>query len=224
MKLKVKLDRHHLIAYAISLVLVVLIGYKLWRYFTPDSKEAVLQESPEPRPLDIVFGSDTASLPVYMYASYSCTFCRQFFTDVFPMLKKEFLDNGRVKLVMRLLENTNHPDALNSAKTAVCINRYGYFDKLHELLLTDSRVTYTPEFRDMVNDFTARDELVAECILGGQADEYILQIRNEFRKFGLSGTPTFIINRNVYRGYRSYQEFRKIILHHMETEDRKGIN
>jgi protein-disulfide isomerase len=216
MKLKGKLDRHHLIAYSISLVLVVLIGYKLWQYFTHNSNEAMLMESPEPRPLDIIFGSDSAPLTVYMYASYSCTFCRQFFTDAFPQLKKEFIDNSKVKLVMRLLENTNHPDALNAAKTAVCINRYGYFDKLHELLLTDNRVIYTPEFRDMVNDFTARDNLVAECILGGQADEYILQIRDEFRKFGLSGTPTFIINRNVYRGYRSYPEFRKIILHQFE--------
>ncbi len=223
MKLKDKLDKHHLIAYSISLVLVVLIGYKLWQYFTPSTHVVTLQESPEPKPLDIVFGSDTASLTVYMYASYSCTFCRQFFTDVYPELKKEFIENNRVKLVMRLLENTNHPDALNAAKTAICINRYGYFDKLHELLLTNSRVIFTPEFRDMVNDFTARDNLVAECILGGQADDYILQIRNEFRKFGLSGTPTFIINRNVYPGYRSYQEFRKIILYQLEKKERKGV-
>jgi len=223
MKLKDKLDKHHLIAYSISLVLVVLIGYKLWQYFTPNPHVVTLQESPEPKPLDIVFGSDTASLTVYMYASYSCTFCRQFFTDVYPELKKEFIENNRVKLVMRLLENTNHPDALNAAKTAICINRYGYFDKLHELLLTNSRVIFTPEFRDMVNDFTARDNLVAECILGGQADDYILQIRNEFRKFGLSGTPTFIINRNVYPGYRSYQEFRKIILYQLEKKERKGV-
>ena len=223
MKLKDKLDKHHLIAYSISLVLVVLIGYKLWQYFTPSTHVVTLQESPEPKPLDIVFGSDTASLTVYMYASYSCTFCRQFFTDVYPELKKEFIENNRVKLVMRLLENTNHPDALNAAKTAICINRYGYFDKLHELLLTNSRVIFTPEFRDMVNDFTARDNLVAECILGGQADEYILQIRNEFRKFGLSGTPTFVINRNVYPGYRSYQEFRKIILYQLEKKERKGV-
>jgi hypothetical protein len=140
-----------------------------------------------------------------------------------PGAEKGIYRKHRVKLVMRLLENTNHPDALNAAKTAICINRYGYFDKLHELLLTNSRVIFTPEFRDMVNDFTARDNLVAECILGGQADEYILQIRNEFRKFGLSGTPTFIINRNVYPGYRSYQEFRKIILYQLEKKERKGV-
>jgi protein-disulfide isomerase len=64
----------------------------------------------------------------------------------------------------------------------------------------------------MVNHFIDSDPLVAECILGTQSMDYILQIRNEFDKFGFTGTPTFVIGNKVYKGYMPYDQFKSIII------------
>jgi hypothetical protein len=198
------------IAIGVSLILIVLIGIKAWQLTGKENDK--LNEPISNSPLDIVFGSDSAKLTIYAYISYHCGYCRLFFTDVYPELEKEFIAPGKVRLVLKLVEHSNNTDRLNQVKTAVCINRYGYYGKLHELLVTNSSVIYTDEFRDMVNHFIDSDPLVAECILGTQSMDYILQIRNEFDKFGFTGTPTFVIGNKVYKGYMPYDQFKSIII------------
>lgn len=201
------------LAFGVSLILIVLIGIKIWQL--TDKGNHKINESISNSPLDIVFGSDTAKLTIYAYISYHCGYCRLFFTEVYPELEREFIAPGKVRLVLKLLEHSNNPDRLNEVKTAVCINRYGYFGKLHELLVTNSSVVYTDEFRDMVNHFVDSDPLVAECILGNESMDYILQIRSEFDKFGFTGTPTFVIEDKVLRGYMPFEQFKPIIVKHL---------
>lgn len=198
------------LAIGVSLILIVLIGIKVWQLSAKGNDK--MKESISNSPLDIVFGSDSAKLTIYAYISYHCGYCRLFFTDVFPELEREFIAPGKVRLVLKVVEQSNDPNRLNGLKAAVCINRYGYYGKLHELLVTNSSVIYTDEFRDMVNHFIDSDPLVAECILGSESMDYILQIRSEFDKFGFTGTPTFVIGSKVFKGYIPYNQFKSIII------------
>jgi protein-disulfide isomerase len=165
----------------------------------------------ENRPLDIVFGDHNASLEIYMYSSYSCSYCSLFFTDVFPKIKNKYIDSGKVKLIMRLTVKSSNVDVQDAMKAAVCISKYGNYEYLHELLLTDSKVVATHEFRDMINDFINRDVFVAECILGQEAEEYLNQNLTDFNTLGLKGTPTFIVGNRIYTGFQDFEKFDKII-------------
>lgn len=210
-----KLKPIEIIAIIVSLILLVLIGIKVWSISFSKNKD-VLRETPKLSALDITFGSDTAPLTVFAYMSYHCGYCRLFFTDVYPELEKEFISSGKVRFVLKIVEHSKNPDRINEARTAICINRYGYYGKLHELLVTNSSVIYTDEFREMVNHFIDSDPLVAECILGNESMDYVLQIRNEFDKFGFTGTPTFVIGSRVYKGYMPYNQFRSLLLNHLK--------
>jgi protein-disulfide isomerase len=199
-----------IIAYGISAILIILIGIKLFdMYASPKKKGSI--EGLELRPLDIVFGTDTAKLTVYMYSSYSCSYCILFFTDVFPQFSEEYINTGKAKLIMRLAVKTKDIDLTNSLKTAVCINKYGNFKYLHELLLNDNKIVYTEPFRKMVEEFIEKDNIIAECMLSGEAEEYLKENLEDFEKLDLRGTPTFVINNVIYSGYRDYNQFRKII-------------
>lgn len=207
-----------IVAIIVSLILLVLIGIKVWSILSPKNKD-VLSEKPTLSALDITFGSDTAPVTVFAYMSYHCGYCRLFFTDVYPELEKEFISNGKVKFVLKIVEHSKNPDRIKEVRTAICINRYGYYGKLHELLVTNSSVIYTDEFREMVNHFIDSDPLVAECILGNESMDYVLQIRNEFDKFGFTGTPTFVIGNRVYRGYMPYNQFKSLLLNHLKKKE-----
>jgi hypothetical protein len=208
--------KHRIIAYGISLIILILIGLKLLSYYKHNVGVArVTAEQTTPRELDIVFGNDSATLTVYMYSSYTCHFCRLFFAEVFPLLDSAYIKPGKVKLLMRLVDLSSNYQMNNANRTAVCIGRYGYFGKLHELLLTDYRVIFAQEFTEMVNEFTMKDAHVAECILGHEADDYLGRNRADFEKLGIKGTPAFIIDRNIYLGFRKYEEFRDILELHL---------
>ncbi len=203
------------LTYTVSVALVVLIITKLVRYYQPALFRAttytVLTGEVKEHDLDIIFGSDTAPLTVYMYSHYTCKFCIKFFQEDFPKLKSDYIDNGKIRFVLKLIELNRNRDVLNSLQAAVCVNKYGSFDKFHELLLSDSRVVFTQEFKDLVNDFIFNNGDIAECMLNNNNYRYIYVNNNEFMQLGLKGAPTFIVNKHIYSGYRNYHDIVKII-------------
>jgi len=50
---------------------------------------------------DPVLGDAKAKVTIIEFADYQCPFCRIFWKETFPRLKKEYLDTGKVKLVFR---------------------------------------------------------------------------------------------------------------------------
>jgi hypothetical protein len=208
----------HIVAYSISVILIILIGIKLADFFKQSSSSRTIDYSLEARDLDIVFGDDKAPLQVFVYSDYSCFFCRKFFQNDFPKLKTEYIDNGKIKLIMRLASRTENLDRRNALKTAVCINKYGIIDYLHELMILDDQVVFTPQFQSMMNEFIDRDPLVAECILGNEAEEYLRMNLQDIETLNIKGTPTFIINTMVYTGYKDYNQLKKIIEMHVSNQ------
>jgi protein-disulfide isomerase len=161
--------------------------------------------------LDIVYGSDSADLTIFLFSNYSCSFCRKFFANVYPKLKEDYIDKGKVKLVVKPVDLTNNENVINSLKIAVCINEYGKFEKLNRLLLFEPKVVYNEEFGELIDEFIEKDEYVAECMLGGESDEYIVENILNFKALKLTGTPTFIINTKIYKGYSDYGNFKKLV-------------
>ena len=58
------------------------------------------QDAPETLP-DIALGAEDAPLTIVEYASFTCGHCANFHKDVFPQLKADYIDTGKVKFVQR---------------------------------------------------------------------------------------------------------------------------
>lgn len=195
---------------ALTILLIVLTAYILSKNKISerciDSKVSIYENE-----LDIVFGQDSASLKVFLFSSYNCSFCRKFFENVYPELKTDFIDKGKVKLVIKPVELSRNKSIINSLQIAVCVNEYGNFEKLHQLLLAEPTVVYTPEFKNVIDELTEKDLFVAECMYGGKSEKYIANNVSTFLNLKLTGTPTFVINNKIYKGYKDYDRFKKMI-------------
>lgn len=161
--------------------------------------------------LDIIYGSEDANLTIFMYSNYTCSFCRKFFQTVYPQLEKEYIHDGKVKLVVKPIALTNNESAINSLKIAVCLNKYGNLEKLNELLLIEPKVIYTDKFTEVINELTEKDEFVAECMYGGEAEIYLSKNLIDFKRLNCTGTPTFVINDKIYKGFVEYDKFKKVV-------------
>jgi protein-disulfide isomerase len=80
-------------------------------------------------------------------------------------------------------------------------------------------VVYSNEFREMIDEFIEKDIFVAECILGEESEHYLKENLKDFETFGMKGTPTFIIGRNIFSGYKDYPEFKKIVESQLTTDN-----
>ena len=49
----------------------------------------------------IVSGQDDAKITIIAYESLTCSHCADFHNNIYPLLKKEFIDTGLVKIEFR---------------------------------------------------------------------------------------------------------------------------
>ena len=71
----------------------------------------------------IISGKEDAKITIIAYESLTCSHCANFHKDVYPQLKKDFIDTGLAKIEFR-----HFPldiAAFNAAKVAQCKNDQG---------------------------------------------------------------------------------------------------
>ena len=178
---------------------------------SPGNSYKTIQHKVQQNTGDVVFGDDGASKTVFMYASYHCDFCRYFFSRTFPELKKNFLDNGKLKLVVKWVDFNDNPQVWYALQAASCIGRFGVYEKYHQLLLVNPDVVFTEDFARLIDDIMEDNSEIAECILQNNEYAYLRENVKEFRENNLTGTPTFVLNNHAYNGFISYENFKKLV-------------
>ncbi len=174
-------------------------------------KGQLLTHKVEQKEEDVVFGDFVASQTIFLYASYDCDYCRYFFSRTYPDLKTNFLDNGKLKLVVKWVDFDENQQMMFALQAASCIGRFGVYEKYHQLLLVNPAVVFTEDFTQLIDDIMEDNSEIAECILNNTDYEYIRSNVNEFRENKLTGTPTFVMNNHAYSGFISYENFKKLI-------------
>lgn len=206
-----KLTRYHIISYSISIIILIILAIQIYNRYVKTGPKKVKKALLESRDLDIVYGNDSADITMYVFYSYQCEYCRKFLTEVFPKLEKNYISKDQLKVVLRITARTVGKERELALKTAVCVNKYGNFTYLHQLLLSNFKVMYTEEFKEMVNEFREKDPFVGECIDGTEGKSYLTKNIEEFERLQFRGTPTFVIENHVFMGYRDYEQLSKII-------------
>ena len=116
-----------MISYNLNYKLLLLIKILLV-YFLFLTKSFAIENS---QLKSITEGNENAKIEILVYESLTCSHCATFHNEVYPNLKKNFIDKGLVKI-----EFKSFPldiAALNASKIAHCKND-GKPDILHFLL------------------------------------------------------------------------------------------
>lgn len=152
---------------------------------------------------DIIFGEYDAPKNLILYFDYNCGYCKKFFKEVYPELEKSYIRSGQVKLTLRLICSGNDENALRASQTAICINKFGDFEKLHSLLLHKSEIVYSSQFQGLIEDYILASEEVGNCILNSDNQDVIRNIF-QFQLLKTKGTPTFVLDNEAVAGLRDY--------------------
>jgi len=167
---------------------------------------------------DPVLGDPNAPVTIIEFSDYECPFCKRHFEQVWPKLKENYVDTGKVKIVFRDYPLPFHdPVATMEAVAANCVreqtNDAGYF-AFHDLLFTNTAAN-GKGVGDKLNDY-AKEAGVTDitafeaCVEKNDTNE-IKKDMADGQKYGISGTPAFLINGWALKGAYPYEAFQQLI-------------
>ena len=160
-------------------------------------------------------GNQDAKVTIITYESFTCGHCADFHKNVYPQLKKEFIDVGLVKIEFRHFPLDMA--AFNASKIAQCRNN-GKSDLLHFLFSNQKKwaIGETVEAANENLKKLLKDENIAidfeKCTNNKNIEDYVLNDRIEgVKKFKVNATPTIIINNKKFDKTLNYKNLKKFI-------------
>ncbi len=160
-------------------------------------------------------GKENAKITIIAYESLTCGHCADFHKNVYPGLKKDFIDKGLVKIEFR-----HFPldiAAFNASKIGQC-NNNGNPDVLN-ILFSGQKKWARGETPDEATKYLKKfleDEGVKvdfeKCLNNKTIEDYVLNDRIEgVKKFKVNATPTIIINDKKFDKALNYKNLKKYL-------------
>ena len=163
----------------------------------------------------ITEGEESAKITIIAYESLTCSYCANFHKDVYPELKKDFIDNGLVKIEFR-----HFPldiAAFNASKIAQCNNdgSSSIMNILYSGQKKWARGKTPEEATGYLKKFLKGENLNIDfdkCLSDKIIEDYILNDRIEgVKKFKVNATPTIIINDKKFEKSLNYKNLKKYL-------------
>ena len=86
-----------------------------------------------------ILGNPNAPITIVEFTDYQCPYCKCFTDNTLPALKAEFIDTGRVKLLIKDLAISGHKHARKAAQASRCAGEQGHYWSMHDLLFANSK-------------------------------------------------------------------------------------
>ena len=163
----------------------------------------------------IISGNVDAKITIIVYESLTCSHCANFHKDVYPQLKKDYIDTGLAKIEFR-----HFPldiAAFNASKISQCKQNQSL--EILESLYSNQQAWFKGSTIDEVNinlkkllkkeGFSLNFE---KCINNKEIEDFVLNDRIEgTKKFNINATPTIIINNKKFEKTLNYKNLKKTL-------------
>ena len=161
----------------------------------------------------IISGNENAKITIIAYESLTCSHCANFHNDVYPLLKKEYIDTGLAKIEFRHFPLDMA--AFNASKIALCKQNQGLeiLESLYSNQQAWVRGNTIEEMNDNLKKFIKKKGFKVEfekCINNKEIEDFVLNDRIEGAKnFKINATPTIIINNKKFEKSLNYKNLKK---------------
>lgn len=161
-------------------------------------------------------GSTTAPVWLVEISDFQCPYCRQWHEQVYPTIKRDYIDRGIVRMAYVHLPLNIHPNAGPAAETSLCASMQNRFWPVHDKLFgTQERWAQLQDptaFFDSLALASGVDEArYRACMSSGIMERVINGDRSRASASGVTSTPWFFIGNEPIRGLAPLDAYRQAI-------------
>lgn len=177
-----------------------------------DSANAVLERADAGR-----IQGDTAA-PVWLVeiSDFQCPFCKRWHDETYPVIKKEYIETGIVRMAYVNLPLSIHPHAEPAAEAAMCASAQGKFWQAHDAIFrTQERWAAMSDARAVFDSLAIATGIDAaeyrSCMEGDVMLRLINGDRQRAANAAVRPTPTFFVGGERIEGAAPIDVFRAAI-------------
>ena len=161
----------------------------------------------------IIAGNKDAKIKIIAYESLTCSHCADFHKEIYPQLKKDFIDTGLAKIEFR-----HFPldvAAFNASKISQCKSNESLkiLNSLYSNQQEWVRGNTVEEINGNLKKFIKSQGFeinFEKCINNKEIEDFVLNDRIEgVKKFKVNATPTIIINDEKFEKTLNYKNLKK---------------
>lgn len=156
---------------------------------------------------DPVLGDENAPVTIIEFSDFQCPYCKKGY-ETMELVKKDYIDSGKVKLVFRDFPLSFHPEAESAALAAECAYEQGKFWEYHSLLFENQAELSKENYKNWAQDLGLDTVKFNDCF---DSKKYLDEVQADLadgQKYGVSGTPAFFVNGKLISGAQPYEVFK----------------
>jgi len=220
--------QNYLLSASVLIAAVLVAGALIYstgvKNTNPEKQGANVQEAIQ-KPVapqiddDVVLGDPQTPVTVFIFSDYQCPFCGKFFKETESLIRKNYVDTSKVKMVYKDLAFLG-PESLAAAQAADCAKDqkkyWQYHDALFEAEIQDGQEQNgnlnRELFEKIASDLKMNLDEFLSCF---NSSKYAAEVDKDIKE-GKSvmeqmSTPTIFVNDKMIQGAYPYSVFSQAI-------------
>lgn len=166
-----------------------------------------------------MLGSDKATVKVAEFADYKCPACKYFSEEIFPQLKKDYIDTGKIQFYSYNLAFLA-PDSLTAAMVGEAVykqNEEAYWTYNELVLKNQQNEAKNWATTDFLYDLIEKNmpevnmEQLKKDVENEEAKENVIKDSNIAQTLEISGTPSVFVNGMEVEESMNYEAVKQAI-------------
>lgn len=163
-----------------------------------------------------LMGRDSGAIWVVMISDFQCPYCKQWHDAAMDSVKRDYVDNGRVRVAYLNLPLQQHKHARAEAEAALCAGVQNQFwPYAAELFKRQQEVAGLPTVQPLLESMARAFKLdmgeFARCQQRQAIRALVESDIQQATKAGVRSTPSFLVGDFLVEGAVPYADFRKAI-------------
>lgn len=172
-------------------------------------------------------GARAAKVWLVEVSDFQCPYCKMFHDSTYAAIRREYVDNGKVRMAYVHLPLSSHRHAMAAAEASMCAAVQGKFWQVHDGLF-DTQLLWS-RLDDVSEPFAeiaqkAGVEMTAwrACMASHAVRPLVQADAERAERSGIGSTPSFIIGNQLVEGAQPIGVFRQVLDSALATAARGG--
>jgi len=162
-------------------------------------------------------GSPSAPVTVLEIADFQCPACRVFWQETMPLLQREYVDAGKIRVLFVNLPLVSiHPNAAAAHEFAMCAAAQDRFWPVHDMLFDQQGVWARLDdpsayFYSVATATGLATDALDACVSAGRMRDLIMREAESIVRAGVQSTPSFVVEGGLLAGAVPIEAWRPIL-------------